>query len=1028
MTLPSMLSIFVLILLHHFYFCDVLCTLHKMYKLSDASSETDHYNLSSELELPLCDYIDVEQLKGLRPRKSDLSVLQLNIRGLLNKQGCLKDLMIECNTDVALLCETWLKKETEILVSLDNYKTYSNPRISRIGGGVAILLSKTLRSRARPDLHVKTTHLEHIVVEVKTNTENILLVSGYRPPNANYKVFIKEYMTLMRKLKKLNKHKIILGIDHNLDLLKTHLHKQTNQFLENNLELDLVPCISKPTRITRKTATLIDNIFLSQNLQHQMHPHLIIEDLSDHLPILVIIRDLSKGTTNSTSIRCRNLNPANLEKINNDIMNHDWHKLLDNANADQGFINFHRILCETIDKHAPEQNKRINPKKIIRDPWITSGIMKSLNKQRQMFKSQIKGDVSTFNYKNYRNNLQKIIRYSRNKYLHEKCTEYRRDSRKLWRLINDMIRKTKNKQTMIEGLKIKNLMRYDPDTITNEFCEFFSTVGERFSGDIKTPENNTEYYLDRMTRNNSTLFLTPTNLEEVKDLITSLPNKTSSGHDSISNNLLKKLSPSITEPLTIVFNKSLESGMFPEEMKKADVVPLHKSKAEHECTNYRPISLLLTISKLLEKLMYKRTYYFLEQTDQLYHSQYGFRKSHSCETAIMELVSSIIKGKDDGFYTLALFIDLSKAFDTVDHKILLDKLDKHGIRGVAKEWFRSYLTNRQMRVKCGVSRTGKYEHSKYQPLSHGAPQGSCLGPLIFLIFTNDLHKQIENSSTILFADDTTLYKTHRNLNYLRWCLEDDMTRLSDWFRANKLSMNLGKTVCVLFHKDSSCKPITIKVDGTEVHSVQEVKFLGMWLDSQLNWSRHIEKLTIKLSRNSNLIKYNKNTMPRSTKLLIYHAHITSHIQYGLTLWGNSASLAQTHRIQRIMDRCKHFITHRQTEQEKLLPLNLLTLSSMITLANYKFGYKLIHNMLPSKTTAICVHDNKNKSLLPTHQYNTRHRLLPNLAKTTSSHYLNSFLCKGPRSILTLNVETVNKPNIVAFTNSCKKLLLNKTSN
>ena len=189
--------------------------------------------------------------------------------------------------------------------------------------------------------------------------------------------------------------------------------------------------------------------------------------------------------------------------------------------------------------------------------------MKSLNKQRQMYKSQIKGDVSTFNYKNYRNNLQKIIRYSKNKYLHEKCTEYRRDSRKLWRLINDMIRKTKNKQTMIEGLKIKNLMRYDPDTITNEFCEYFSTVGERFSGDIKTPENNTEYYLDRMTRNNSTLFLTPTNSEEVKHLITSLPNKTSSGHDSISNNLLKKLSPSITEPLTIIFNKSLESGNVP---------------------------------------------------------------------------------------------------------------------------------------------------------------------------------------------------------------------------------------------------------------------------------------------------------------------------------------------------------------------------------------------------------------------------------------------------------------------------------
>ena len=151
-------------------------------------------------------------------------------------------------------------------------------------------------------------------------------------------------------------------------------------------------------------------------------------------------------------------------------------------------------------------------------------------------------------------------------------------------------------------------------------------------------------------------------------------------------------------------------------MKMADVVPLYKSKSEYECTNYRPISLLLTISKLLEKLMYKRTYNFLEQTEQLHQSQYGFRKSHSCETAIMELASSIIKGKDDGFYTLALFIDLSKAFDTVDHNILLDKLDKYGIRGVANEWYRSYLTNRQMRVKCCVSSTGKLEHSNYLPL------------------------------------------------------------------------------------------------------------------------------------------------------------------------------------------------------------------------------------------------------------------------------------------------------------------------
>ena len=157
------------------------------------------------------------------------------------------------------------------------------------------------------------------------------------------------------------------------------------------------------------------------------------------------------------------------------------HKIiLSDVNADQGFSTFHKILCTTIDKHAPETVKRINSKKIIRNPWITSGIMRSLTKKWQMFKAHLKGDVSTFDYRNYRNSLQKIIRFSKNKYLHEKCNEYRKDSRKLWRLINDIIRKTGNKKNMIGSLKIKNLMKYDPDSITNEFCDFFSTVVKDF--------------------------------------------------------------------------------------------------------------------------------------------------------------------------------------------------------------------------------------------------------------------------------------------------------------------------------------------------------------------------------------------------------------------------------------------------------------------------------------------------------------------------------------------------------------------
>ena len=243
--------------------------------------------------------------------------------------------------------------------------------------------------------------------------------------------------------------------------------------------------------------------------------------------------------------------------------------------------------------------------------------------------------------------------------------------------------------------------------------------------------------------------------------------KTSSGYDNISNVLLKKLNESVTKPLSIIFNKSLVEGIFPDAMKLADVVPLFKSKDRSECTNYRPISLLITISKLLEKVVYSRTYKFLEKHDKLYVSQYGFREGHSCENAISELVSQVVKGQQEGLYTLALFLDLSKAFDSLEHTVLLRKLEHYGLRGVTNKWFASYLKNRQMRVKCTTTSTGKVEYSAYQTVNYGTPQGSCLGPLIFIIFTNDLHKQLMNTASLLFADDTTIYMSHRNLRYLK---------------------------------------------------------------------------------------------------------------------------------------------------------------------------------------------------------------------------------------------------------------------
>ena len=393
---------------------------------------------------------------------------------------------------------------------------------------------------------------------------------------------------------------------------------------------------------------------------------------------------------------------------------------------------------------------------------------------------------------------------------------------------------------------MENIYKTDAQSITPAFCNHFSKVGKSYAEKISKSNRKIEDFIRNIEINNHSLFLTPITESELRSLINALPIKNSSGHNNINNVLLKQIKDSVVNPMTICVNKSLSEGLFPQVMKLVDVRPLFKSKDRSETNNYRPISLLLTLSKLLEKIVCEKVYTFLDNTNQIYVSQYGFRSSHSCENAISELVSAVLKGFQSNKYTVGVFLDLSKAFDTLEHTILLDKLHYYGIRGIAYDWFRSYLSNRRMRVKCLVSSTGKTKFSEYADITHGTPQGSCLGLLIYLIFTNNLAKNVIHCNTIMFTDDTTLYKTHNNLRFLKWSLEQELSTLLDWFRANKLTINVDKTACILFQKSGSTKEIELDLGGTIIPSSSTAKFLGMWLDKHLNWSTHLNKLYTKL--------------------------------------------------------------------------------------------------------------------------------------------------------------------------------------
>ena len=242
--------------------------------------------------------------------------------------------------------------------------------------------------------------------------------------------------------------------------------------------------------------------------------------------------------------------------------------------------------------------------------------------------------------------------------------EFRKNSKKLWDMINRISHNERDKTNLIECLKINNIMDYNAKNIANEFGDYFSSIGKTLATQI--PKSN-------IIPNPKTIYIQPTTKQEVEKLINGLENKNSSGYDEITNNLLKGIKTTISTPLEIIFNISLSTGEFPDRMKLGDVIPLYKAKERYLTTNYRPISLLTTTSKILEKLMYKRTYGFLTETNQLYQGEYGFRNNHSTEQAISELVGKIAKGFENNKYTIGIFMDLSKAFDTLNHSILLQK-------------------------------------------------------------------------------------------------------------------------------------------------------------------------------------------------------------------------------------------------------------------------------------------------------------------------------------------------------------------
>ena len=406
-----------------------------------------------------------------------------------------------------------------------------------------------------------------------------------------------------------------------------------------------------------------------------------------------------------------------------------------------------------------------------------------------------------------------------------------------------------------------------------------------------------------MNRNRFDLIIAHISEEEILDIIKSLPKK-GTGPASIPLNLLKMVADIVVFPLCHIINCSFVTGIFPNILKVAKVIPLHKGGSTEDLNNFRPISLLSIFDKLIEKIMHNRLYAFLEDNNVLYEKQFGFRKNNSTIYALMEITERIKESIDTGKFGCGIFIDLKKAFDTVNHKILITKLEHYGVRGIPLKWFESYLTDRKQYVFYnGVS-------SDVKKISCGVPQGSVLGPLLFLLYINDLPNISKKLGFYLFADDTNIYYEAKNLPVLENVVNEELRQLSLWLNVNRLALNISKTNFVIFHTSKKKLPfnVTLKLNRKAILQKGHIKYLGITVDEHLNWKEHILNVSKKISRNAGILCKLRNYVNLKLLKTIYYSLIYSYIVYGIQVWG-SAGLSLLDKILIVQNRAVRIMTN-----------------------------------------------------------------------------------------------------------------------
>ena len=539
---------------------------------------------------------------------------------------------------------------------------------------------------------------ETLTIEIMNKTtKNIIVSTCYRPPAAKIKPFKQHLIHIFEKLARENKKLFIVG-DFNINSLNYSTNSKVKRFIDYMFSKGSLSVINRPTRITKTSISCIDHIYVNSYYNQDILSGIIKTDLSDHFPIFII--DNSLKTTNfpdKITKQIRKINKKSISEFKTKLLETDWSFVLEISNSDHAYDIFLKQFLKMYNTCFPTRTVEIKRKNLL-SPWITRGIIKSSKQKQKLYIKYLKNKSyrNEQRYKQYKHLFEKIKKNSKKNHFSRLLFLHKNNAKKTWDTIKEAIGKSK-----IKGNKFPKFMSinkkeiFDKNCIANSFNDYFVNIGSNLAAKIPSSEKHFSAYLQQT---NKILVNEELTMEEFESAFNSIKKNKACGFDEINPNVIKSSFNELVVPIFHIFKLSLKTGCFPDKLKIAKITPLFKSGETDLLNNYRPISVLPVFSKILERIMYNRVYKHISDNSLLYEKQFGFQKECSTEHAILQLAKEIYESFDKKQFTLGVFLDLSKAFDTVNHDILLNKLTSFGIQGSYIDWFKSYLYNRQQYI------------------------------------------------------------------------------------------------------------------------------------------------------------------------------------------------------------------------------------------------------------------------------------------------------------------------------------------